>query len=174
MTVGCLPTGGPRTVPGDNVRVTWSVVDALIPRCEGSPGDLVNARLWRIPSTSAAGTSAVVRQRPMETCPLGTPWCTDHEPPDAPDNWAECVRIIGTVVLEHGPTTAAFRSDPDDGTAGEVIISVRQIEGDSPIVEVEWPDSTADFPGVETWTPREAREIGGYMVQAAGLLDGGL
>src|SRR6478609_5072363 len=30
------------------------------------------------------------------TCPLGTPWCTDHEPPDAPDNWAECARIIGT------------------------------------------------------------------------------
>lgn len=23
-------------------------------------------------------------------CPLGTPWCTEHEPPDAPDNWAEC------------------------------------------------------------------------------------
>ena len=93
---------------------------------------------------------------------------------DAPDNWAECVRIIGTVVLDHGPTTAAFRSDPDEGTSGEVIISVRQIEGDSPIVEVEWPDSTADFPGVETWTPREARQIGGYMVQAAGLLDGSL
>ena len=105
------------------------------------------------------------------TCPLGTPWCTDHESPDAPDNWAECVRIIGTVVLDHGPATAGFRSDPEDGTSGEVIISVRQIEGDSPIVEVEWPDSTADFPGVETWTPREARQIGTYMVQAAGLLD---
>jgi hypothetical protein len=78
------------------------------------------------------------------------------------------------VVLEHGPTTAALRSDAGDGTSGEVIISVRQIEGDSPIVDVEWPDSTADFPGVETWTSREAREIGGYMVQAAGLLDGGL
>ena len=91
------------------------------------------------------------------SCPLGTPWCTDHEPPDAPDNWAECVSIIGTVVLDHGPTTAAFRSDPDpdDGTSGEVIISVRQIEGDSPIVEVEWPDSTAEFPGVENCTPRE-------------------
>jgi hypothetical protein len=66
-----------------------------------------------------------------------------------------------------------FRSDPANGAVGEVIISVRQIEGDSPIVEVEWPDSTADFPGVETWTPKEAREIGGYMVQAAGLLEGG-
>ena len=106
------------------------------------------------------------------TCPLGTPWCTDHEPPDSPDNWAECVRVIGTVVLDHGPATAAFRSDADEGTSGEVIISVRQIEGDSPIVEVEWPDSTADFPGVETWTPREAREIGGFMVRAAGLLEG--
>ena len=104
----------------------------------------------------------------MEICPLGTPWCTDHEPPDAPDNWAECVSIIGTVVLDHGPTTAAFRSDPDEGTSGEVIISVRQIEGDSPIVEVEWPDSTAEFPGVENWTSREAREIGGYMVQGRG------
>lgn len=106
------------------------------------------------------------------TCPLGTPWCTVHEQPDAPDNWAECVRIIGTVVLDHGPATAGFRSDPGDGTSGEVIISVRQIEGGSPIVEVVWPDSTADFPGVESWTPREARQIGGYMVQAAGLLDG--
>ena len=45
------------------------------------------------------------------TCPLGTSWCTDHEPPDAPDNWAECVRIIGTVVLDHGPATAGFRSE---------------------------------------------------------------
>ena len=78
------------------------------------------------------------------------------------------------MVLDHGPATAAFRSDADEGTSGEVIISVRQIEGDLPIVEVEWPDSTADFPGVENWTPREAREIGMYMVQAAGLLDGGL
>jgi len=77
------------------------------------------------------------------------------------------------VALDHGPATAGFRSEPDDGVAGEVIISVRQIEGDAPVVEVEWPDSTAEFPGVETWTPREAREIGGYMVQAAGLLDGG-
>ena len=51
---------------------------------------------------------------------------------------------------------------------------MRQIESDSPIVEADWPDSTADFPGVETWTPREARGIGRYMVQAAGLLDGGL
>jgi len=76
--------------------------------------------------------------------------------------------------MDHGPATAGFRSDPDEGTSGEVIISVRQIEGDSPIVAVEWPDSTAEFPGVETWTSREAREIGGYMVQAAGLLDGGL
>ena len=75
---------------------------------------------------------------------------------------------------DHGPTTAAFRSDSDEGTSGEVIISVRQIEGDSPIVEVDWPDSTADFPGVETLTPREARQIGGYMVQSAGLLDGGM
>ena len=75
------------------------------------------------------------------------------------------------MVLDNGPTTAAFRSGPDEGTSGEVVISVRQIEGDSPIVEVEWPDSTADFPGVETWTPREARQIGTYMVQAAGLLD---
>jgi hypothetical protein len=105
------------------------------------------------------------------TCPLGTPWCTDHEPPDAPDNWAECVRIIGTVALDHGPATAAFRSEPVD-EPGEVIISVRQIEGDAPMVEVEWPDSTAEFPGVENWTPREAREIGRYMVQAAGVLDG--
>ena len=64
----------------------------------------------------------------METCPLGTPWCTDHDPPDAPDNWAECVRIIGTVVLDHGPATVGFRSAPGDGTSGEVIISVRQIE----------------------------------------------
>jgi hypothetical protein len=88
------------------------------------------------------------------TCPLGRPLCTDHAPPDAPDNWAECARIIGAVVLDHGPATAGFRSDPGDGTSGEVI-SVRQIEGDSPIVEVEWPDSTADFPGVETWTPKE-------------------
>jgi hypothetical protein len=40
------------------------------------------------------------------------------------------------------------------------------------MVAVEWPESTADFPGVETWTPREAREIGGFMVQAAGLLEG--
>ena len=40
------------------------------------------------------------------------------------------------------------------------------------MVEVEWPDSRADFAGVESWTPREAREIGAYMVQAAGLLDG--
>lgn len=93
------------------------------------------------------------------TCPLGTTWCTAHEPPDAPDNWAECVHI-----------TAGFRSDPD--RAGMVVISIRQLEGDAPMVEVEWPDSTADFPGVETWTPREAREIGGFMVQAAGLLDG--
>ena len=53
-------------------------------------------------------------------CPLGTSWCTDHEPADAPDNWAECVRIIGTVVLDHGPATAGFRSSPDDGAAGEV------------------------------------------------------
>jgi hypothetical protein len=65
-----------------------------------------------------------------------------------------------------------FRPELDDGVTGEVIISVRQIEGDSPVVEVEWPDSTAEFPGVENWTPREAREIGGFMVQAAGLLDG--
>jgi hypothetical protein len=104
------------------------------------------------------------------TCPLGTPWCTDHEPPDT--NWAECVRIIGTVALDHGPATAGFRSEPDDGTPGEVIISVRQIEGDAPMVEVEWPDSTTEFPGVENWTPREAREIGGFMVRAAGLLEG--
>src|SRR6185436_17526716 len=66
------------------------------------------------------------------TCPLGTPWCTDHEPPDTPDNWAECVRIVGTVAIDHGPATAGFRSDPDDGVAGEVIISVRQIEGGRP------------------------------------------
>ena len=105
------------------------------------------------------------------TCPLGTTWCTAHEPPDAPDNWAECVHIVGTVALDHGPATVAFRSEPDDGVIGEVIITVRQIEGDAPMVEVEWPDTTAEFPGVETWTPREAREIGGHMVQAAGLLD---
>src|SRR6476660_7035219 len=54
------------------------------------------------------------------TCPLGTPWCTDHEPPDT--NWAECVRIIGTVALDHGPATTGFRSEPDDGVIGEVII----------------------------------------------------
>src|SRR6476469_7427591 len=83
------------------------------------------------------------------TCPLGTPWCTDHEPPDT--NWAECVRIIGKVTLDHGPATAGFRSEPDDGTPGEVIISIRQIEGDAPMVEVEWPDSTAEFPG--GWRP---------------------
>jgi len=108
------------------------------------------------------------------TCPLGTPWCTEHDPADAPDNWAECARMVGIVVLDHGPAVAGFRSKPDDGTPGEVIISVRQPEGDAPMVEVEWPDSTADFPGVETWSPREAREIGELMVQAAGLLDGGL
>ena len=108
------------------------------------------------------------------TCPLGTPLCTDHEPPDAPDN-------CGKVRQDHRhggtgsrPGHGGLRSDPDDRTSGEVIISVRQVEGDSPIVEVEWPDSIADFPGVETWSPREARDIGGYMVQAAGLLDGGL
>ena len=84
------------------------------------------------------------------TCPLGTPWCTDHESPDAPDNWAECVRIMGTVVLDHGPTTAAFRSDPDEGTSGEVIISVRQIEGDPPIVKVESPIPRPTSPG---WRP---------------------
>lgn len=103
------------------------------------------------------------------TCPLGTPWCTDHELPDAEDNWADCVRVVGTVVLDRGPATLGFRSEPDHGTPGEVIISLRQLEGDSPRVEVEWPDSTADFAGVETWTPREAREIGRYMVEAAGL-----
>ena len=104
------------------------------------------------------------------TCPLGTPWCTAHEPPDAPDNWSECIHIIGTVALDHGPATTGFRSEPDDDA--EVIISVRQVEGDAPMVAVEWPESTADFPGVETWTPREAREIGRFMVQAADLLDG--
>jgi hypothetical protein len=84
------------------------------------------------------------------------------------------VRIIGTVALDHGPATAGFRSEPDDGVIDEVIISVRQIEGDAPVVEVDWPDSTAEFPGVENWTPREAREIGGLMVQAAELLDDGM
>ena len=106
-------------------------------------------------------------------CPLGTPFCTEHQPADETVSIAECARIIGIVVLDHGPATAAFRYEPDGGTPGEVVISVRQLEGDAPRVEVEWPDSTADFPGVETWTPREAGEIGRYMVEAAGLLDGG-
>ena len=112
---------------------------------------------------------------PMDplSCPLGTPWCTEHEPPDSPDNWAECVRIIGTAVVDRGPVTAGFRSDPGDGTSEEVIISVRQIEGDSPFLEVEWRDSTADFPGVEPGR-RGRPDRSGYMVQAAGLLDGGL
>ena len=51
------------------------------------------------------------------------------------------------------------------------MISVRQFEGDSTRVEVDWPDSTADFPGVEWWTPREAREIGAYLVEATDLLE---
>lgn len=105
------------------------------------------------------------------TCPLGTSWCTGHRF-DLIDNWAECVRIIGTVVLDRGPVTAGFRTDTDDAVPQEVVIAVRQLEGDPPRIDVDWPDSDADLPGQESWTPREAREIGGYMVEAAGLLDG--
>lgn len=52
----------------------------------------------------------VIGQPPMDPliCPLGTRWCTDHELPDADDDWAECVRIIGPVVMDHGPTTTGF------------------------------------------------------------------
>jgi len=39
-------------------------------------------------------------------------------------------------------------------------------------MDIDGPDSTVDFAGMETWTPREARLIGGFMVSAAGLLDG--
>ena len=52
----------------------------------------------------------------------------------------------------------------------EVVVSIRQLEGDSPRFDVDWPDSV-DLPGLEDWTAREARLIGGFMVAAAGLLD---
>ena len=104
-------------------------------------------------------------------CPLETSWCAEHEP-NMNDTWAECVRIVGTVLLDHGPATSGFRSDPAGGVPQQVVISVRQLEGDLPRIDVDWPDSTADFPGLQTWTPREARLIGGFMLTAAGLLDG--
>ena len=37
-------------------------------------------------------------------CPLGTSWSTEHEP-DMAGVWAECVRIVGTMLLDHGPAT---------------------------------------------------------------------
>ena len=35
-------------------------------------------------------------------CPLGTPFCTEHQPADETVGIAECARIIGIVVLDHG------------------------------------------------------------------------
>jgi len=67
------------------------------------------------------------------------------------DTWAECVRIVGTVVLDHGPATSGFRSDPAGGVPQEVVIFIRQLGGDPPRIDVDWPDSTVDFPG---WAPR--------------------
>ena len=106
------------------------------------------------------------------TCPLGTSWCTAHEPADATNDYVECVRVVGTVVLDQGPMTSGFRIDPADGVDQEVVIIIRQLEGDPPRIDVDWPDSSADFPGLDTWTPREARLIGGYMLEAADLLAG--
>ena len=104
-------------------------------------------------------------------CPLGTSWCTDHEPADARDNWANASGSSARLCwITARPRRA---SGPARTTArqGKLVISVRQFEGDSTRVEVDWPDSTADFPGVEWWTPREAREIGAYLVEATDLLE---
>ncbi len=75
------------------------------------------------------------------------------------------------MVLDHGPATSGFRSDPAGGVPQEVVISIRQLEGDPPRIDVDRPDSAVDFPGLETWTPREARLIGGFMISAADLLE---
>ena len=75
-------------------------------------------------------------------------------------------------VLDQGPTTSGFRNDRDDGADQEVVITVRQLEGDPPRVDVDWPESSTDFPGLDTRTPREARLIGGYMLEAAEMLAG--
>ena len=62
---------------------------------------------------------------------------------------------VGTGVLDQGPTTSGLRIDPDDDVNQEVVITVRQLEGDPPRVDVDWPST--DFPGLDTWTPREAQ-----------------
>ena len=72
------------------------------------------------------------------TCPLGTAWCTAHEPVDMTVNYAECVRVVGTVVMDQGPMTSGFRVDPEDGVDQEVVSIVRQLEGDPPRIDVDW------------------------------------
>src|SRR6185369_12172810 len=79
------------------------------------------------------------------------PGAQTTSPPTPQTNWAECVRIIGTVALDHGPAAAAFRSEADNGAVGEVIISIRQIERDSPMVEVECRTPRPSPPG---WSRR--------------------
>jgi hypothetical protein len=102
---------------------------------------------------------------------VGQPVPCGQVPTDETVSIAECARIIGIVVLDHGrPPRPPIRTRRRHARKGH--ISVRQLEGDAPRVEVEWPDSTADFP---EWRPHAegTREIGRYMVEAAGLLDGG-
>ena len=59
---------------------------------------------------------------------------------------------------------------PGDGVVREVIVSIRQLGGDSPRFDVDWPDSV-DPPRAGRLDREEARLIGGFMVAAAGLLD---
>ena len=70
-----------------------------------------------------------------------------------------------------GPTTPGFQTDPNDGVDQEVVITVRHQAGDPPGVEVDWPDTSTDFLGLQMWTTRVARLIGGKCEIVAVMIE---
>ncbi len=97
------------------------------------------------------------------TCPVDTPWCTDHELLGAGE---ECVALIAVVPLHAG---TGVRTAHRGGDA--VVISVQQYPGEPARVELETPNTT-DLDEIHWWTAAEAEAVALAQLKAARVITG--
>ncbi len=101
------------------------------------------------------------QERTRVSCPVDTPWCTDHELLGAGD---ECVSLIATIPLTDG---TGVRTAHRDGDA--ILVSVQQFPGEPPRVEVETANTT-DLDDVHWWTADEAEAIAIAQLEAVRIV----
>lgn len=117
-----------------------------------------------VPSTWKNGATPMIPQATDTTCPLGTPWCDQH---DAEQNL--CIRSTGSFVL--GDTGGRRYNEGRDDMP--VTVSARQYNMREPLVEVEIPETTdlgASDLSVQWLTGPEARTLGQALTEAAATL----